>query len=64
MPATSWKKSPAKLVERFAIALPEHPAVVRKPMFGYPWSKRPVAANYKDFPGTARLMHTGATAEL
>jgi TfoX/Sxy family transcriptional regulator of competence genes len=36
MNRTSWKKSPAELVERFAIALPEHPAVVRKPMFGYP----------------------------
>jgi hypothetical protein len=30
------KKSPAELVERFAAALPEHPAIVRKPMFGYP----------------------------
>jgi TfoX/Sxy family transcriptional regulator of competence genes len=36
MPPTSWKKSPAELIERFAAALPEHPAVVRKPMFGYP----------------------------
>jgi hypothetical protein len=36
MPPTSWKKSPAELVERFAAALPEHSAVVRKPMFGYP----------------------------
>jgi TfoX/Sxy family transcriptional regulator of competence genes len=36
VPTTSWKKSPAELVERFAAALPEHPAVVRKPMFGYP----------------------------
>jgi TfoX/Sxy family transcriptional regulator of competence genes len=36
MPTRSWKKSPAELVERFAAALPEHPAVVRKPMFGYP----------------------------
>ena len=36
MPPTSWKKSPVELVERFATALPEHPAVVRKPMFGYP----------------------------
>jgi TfoX/Sxy family transcriptional regulator of competence genes len=36
MSPTSWKKSPAELVERFATALPEHPAVVRKPMFGYP----------------------------
>ena len=36
MPATSWKKSPEDLIERFAIALPRHPAVVRKPMFGYP----------------------------
>ena len=36
MPPTSWKKSPVELVERFATALPEHPAVVRRPMFGYP----------------------------
>jgi TfoX N-terminal domain len=35
MPPTSWKKSPAELVERFAAALPQHPALVRKPMFGY-----------------------------
>lgn len=36
MPTTPWKKSPAELVARFAAALPEHPAVVRKPLFGYP----------------------------
>jgi TfoX/Sxy family transcriptional regulator of competence genes len=36
MPAISWRKSPAELVERFAAALPGHPALVRKPMFGYP----------------------------
>jgi TfoX/Sxy family transcriptional regulator of competence genes len=36
MPTASWKKSPAELVERFAAALPQHPAVVRRPMFGYP----------------------------
>lgn len=36
MPPTSWKKSPAELVERFAAALPDHPDIVRKPMFGYP----------------------------
>jgi TfoX/Sxy family transcriptional regulator of competence genes len=36
MPSSSWKKSPAELVERFATALPHHPAIVRKPMFGYP----------------------------
>ena len=36
MSPTSWKKAPAELVDRFATALPEHPAVVRKPMFGYP----------------------------
>ena len=36
MPATSWKKSPAALVERFGAALPVHPHLVRKPMFGYP----------------------------
>lgn len=28
-------KSPAALIERFAAALPEHPALSRKPMFGY-----------------------------
>jgi TfoX/Sxy family transcriptional regulator of competence genes len=36
MAAASWKKSPPDLVERFAAALPTHPGVVRKPMFGYP----------------------------
>lgn len=36
MPSSSWKKSPAYLVERFAAALPDHPGIVRKPMFGYP----------------------------
>src|SRR3954464_6274672 len=36
MPRTSWKKSPAELVERFAAAVPNHPDIVRKPMFGYP----------------------------
>jgi hypothetical protein len=36
MPPTSRTKSPAALVERFATALPQHPAVVRKPMFVYP----------------------------
>lgn len=36
MPPASWKKSPAELAERFAIALPAHPDLVRKPMFGYP----------------------------
>lgn len=36
MPSTSWKKSPADLVERFAAALPDHADVVRRPMFGYP----------------------------
>jgi len=30
------KKSPPELVERFAAALPAHPDLVRKPMFGYP----------------------------
>src|SRR5262245_47952792 len=35
-PSTSWKKSPPDLVERFAAALPLHPQLVRKPMFGYP----------------------------
>ncbi len=36
MPTTPWRKSPAELVARFAAAFPEHPAVIRKPMFGYP----------------------------
>ncbi len=36
MPSTSWKKSPPDLIERFAAALPAHPDLVRKPMFGYP----------------------------
>jgi hypothetical protein len=35
MPPTSWKKSPPELVERFTGALPAHPDLVRKPMFGY-----------------------------
>ena len=36
MPRPSWKKSPPELIERFAAALPAHPDLVRKPMFGYP----------------------------
>jgi hypothetical protein len=32
----TWKKSPLELVERFTAALPDHPDLVRKPMFGYP----------------------------
>jgi TfoX/Sxy family transcriptional regulator of competence genes len=36
MPPTTWKKSPAELADRFAAALPDHPDIVRKPMFGYP----------------------------
>lgn len=36
MPSTSWKKSPAHLVAMFSAALPSHPDLVRKPMFGYP----------------------------
>ena len=36
MPATAWKKSPPALVERFTAALPAHPHLVRRPMFGYP----------------------------
>lgn len=36
MAATSWKKSPSDLIERFSVALPERPGLVRKPMFGYP----------------------------
>jgi len=35
MPPSSWKKSPLDLIDRFAAALPAHPAIVRKPMFGY-----------------------------
>lgn len=35
-PSSSWKKSPPDLIERFARALPSHPDLVRKPMFGYP----------------------------
>ena len=35
MPAISWMKSAAELVERFGTALPEHPGVVRTPMFGH-----------------------------
>ena len=35
-PRPSWKKSPLDLIERFARALPSHPDLVRKPMFGYP----------------------------
>lgn len=36
MPSPSWKKSPPELIERFTAALPGHPDLVRKPMFGYP----------------------------
>lgn len=36
MPPSSWKKSPAHLVELFSATLPAHPDLVRKPMFGYP----------------------------
>ena len=36
MPPTSWKKSPQELVDQFTDALPTHPDLVRKPMFGYP----------------------------
>jgi TfoX/Sxy family transcriptional regulator of competence genes len=36
MPSTTWKKSPADLIARFDAALPAHPGLVRKPMFGYP----------------------------
>jgi len=32
----TWKKSPPELVERFSAALPAHPDLVRKPMFGFP----------------------------
>ena len=35
-PNSSWKKSPPDLIERFGRALPSHPDLVRKPMFGYP----------------------------
>jgi len=36
MPPGSWKNPPPDLIERFAAALPAHPDIVRKPMFGYP----------------------------
>ena len=36
MAAATWKNSPPDLIERFAAALPTHPDLVRKPMFGYP----------------------------
>ena len=35
MPPLDWKKSPPELVARFDAALPEHPGIVKKPMFGY-----------------------------
>jgi TfoX/Sxy family transcriptional regulator of competence genes len=35
MPPIDWKKSPAELVARFDAALPEHPGIVKRPMFGY-----------------------------
>ena len=35
MPTGSWKKSPEDLIGRFGAALPSHPDLVRKPMFGY-----------------------------
>jgi hypothetical protein len=36
MPAAPWTKSPPDLIARFDAALPAHPGLVRKPMFGYP----------------------------
>jgi hypothetical protein len=36
MPSPSLQKSPPELIERFTAALPSHPELVRKPMFGYP----------------------------
>ena len=33
---SDWKKSSRELQERFDAALPEHPAVERRKMFGYP----------------------------
>jgi len=33
---STWTKSPPELAARFDAALPDHPALVRKPMFGYP----------------------------
>lgn len=36
MPPSTWKKSPPALIARFGAALPAHPGLVRKPMFGYP----------------------------
>jgi hypothetical protein len=32
----AWKKSPPELIERFKAALPPHPDLVLKQMFGYP----------------------------
>lgn len=34
----AWKKSSPELVQRFNAALPSHPDVVRRKMFGYPAS--------------------------
>ncbi|MDQ3690731.1 MAG: TfoX/Sxy family protein [Chloroflexota bacterium] len=34
-PEASWKKSSAASVERFDAALPDHPALERRKMFGY-----------------------------
>lgn len=36
MTSGAWKKSSPDLIARFAGALPAHPAVQRRPMFGYP----------------------------
>ena len=36
MPSSPWSKSPPDLIARFDAALPGHPGLVRKPMFGYP----------------------------
>ena len=36
LPMSDWKKSSRELQERFDAALPEHPAVARRKMFGYP----------------------------
>jgi TfoX/Sxy family transcriptional regulator of competence genes len=36
IPPMEWKKTPPELAARFDRAAPKDPAVVRKPMFGYP----------------------------
>jgi hypothetical protein len=57
MPSPSWKKSPADLAERFAAAVPDHPDIVRKPMFGDPGAfanGNMVSALFQDAPKRQR----------